>query len=412
MPSLEDILTFARSRVSDGLFQVRARLRPKRVGRVQSPDPAYRVIHPRDFPGVIAPARYGKRSDRFDQIISSTHNHYWNPLDKDYIDFDLPFDVEREYVIDPEAVAFELKIDKIRDRLDEPQRLRLANDSAHWFLSQILHGEQGALALSATLCQLLEDPGAQEFAANQVREEARHVTAFTRYIHARWGEPLPAGLTLARVLDGVVQTNALYKKIVGMQMLVEGLAMGAFTYFHAHARDPLLKRMLKFVMADEATHHKFGKMWASATIPGISRDERREVEEWAASVFLDLCLNLVTATQKRIIYANVGLDWRWVQRTLMVELNGYGMLKEEMKETSNVFRVLIKTLLGAGIITEHTERLYRNWIDLDELRGEGPGMPGDAVAAEGLSILTDLNRRQGRRRGDAAGNGVSGRAHE
>jgi hypothetical protein len=406
MPSLEDILTFARSRVNDSLFQLRARLRPRRIGGVQSPDPAYRVIHPRDFPGVIKPARYGNRASAFDSIIASTHHHYWNPLDKAYIDFDVPFDLENDYVIEPEAVAFELKIGTIRDRLDEPQRIKLANDSAHWFLSQILHGEQGALALSATLCQLLEDPGAQEFAANQVREEARHVTAFARYIRARWGEPLPAGLTLARVLDGVVQTNTLYKKIVGMQMLVEGLAMGAFTYFHGHARDPVLKRLLKFVMADEATHHKFGTMWAHATIPGISRDDRREVEEWAASVFLDLCLNLVTATQKRVIYANVGLDWRWVQRTLMKELDGYGMLKEEMKETSNVFRVLIKTLLKAGIITEHTERLYRNWIDLDELRAEGEGMPGDAIAEEGLSMLTDINQR-GRRRVTRAGNGAS-----
>ena len=393
MPSLEDILTFARSRVSDGLFVLHTRLRPSRVRGLQSPDPAYRVVHPSNFPAVLEPQRYLQRAGDFDGIVRATHSHYWNPTDPRYIDFSTPFDVEGDYLIDAEAVAFELKIAKIRDRLSEKQRVKLANDSAHWFLSQILHGEQGALTLSATLCQLLEDPGAQEFAANQVREEARHVTAFAAYIRARWGEPLPAGLTLARILDGIVRSNTLYKKIVGMQMLVEGLALGAFTYFHGHARDPLLKRLLKFVMADEAGHHKFGRMWAEATVRKIGADERREVEEWAASVFLDLCLNLVTATQKRVIYANVGLDWRWVQKTLFKELEGYGMLKDEMKDSTNVFRVLIKTLDQAGIITARSERLYRNWIDLDELRGEGRAIAGEEVAQEGLSILAELNAR-------------------
>lgn len=398
MPTLEDVYTFAQSRIRDRLFQVHALLRRKRLSGIQSPDRAYRVVHPNNFPSVIKPDRYLQRTGNFDQIISATHRHYWNPLDKTYLDFDQPFPVESDYVIEPEAVAFELKVPKIRDRLSDEQRLRLANDSAHWFLSQILHGEQGALTLSATLCQLLEDPGAQEFAANQVREEARHVTAFSAYISARWGEPLPAGLTLARTLDRIVRSNVLYKKIVGMQMLVEGLALGAFTYFHTHARDPLLTRMLKFVMADEASHHKFGRMWADATIEELDPKARREVEEWAASVFLDLTLNLVTATQKRIIYSNVGLDWRWVQKTLFEELEGYGMLKEEMKESSNVFRVLIKTLLDANIITDHSSRLYNNWVDLDELRREGKGTAGDAVASEGLAILADINeqRRQGR----------------
>ncbi len=95
-------------------------------------------------------------------------------------------------------------------------------------MSSILHGEQGALNLSASLCHVLRDPGAQEYAANQTREEGRHVTAFAKYIIARWGSPLPCGTVLADLLQEIVHAPEVYKKIIGMQMLVEGLAMGAF----------------------------------------------------------------------------------------------------------------------------------------------------------------------------------------
>src|SRR6185436_13684427 len=143
-------------------------------------------------------------------------------------------------------------------RLDEGQRIRLTNESARWSLSNILHGEQGALSLSASLCDMFLDPGAQEYAANQVREEARHVHAFTRYIEARFdGAVYPVGDTIGALLAEFISTPIVYKKIVGMQMLVEGLAMGAFATLHKVARDPLLRRMCQLVMTDEAFHHKF-----------------------------------------------------------------------------------------------------------------------------------------------------------
>ena len=79
------------------------------------------------------------------------------------------------------------------------QLVKLNNESFRFVLSQILHGEQAALSLSASLCHVLRDPGAQEYAANQTREEARHVAGFTRYIQARWGSPYKVGPTLGRV---------------------------------------------------------------------------------------------------------------------------------------------------------------------------------------------------------------------
>src|SRR6202158_4748924 len=129
-----------------------------------------------------------------------------------------------------------------------------------WNSSPILHGEQGALNLSASRCHVLKDQGAQEYAANQTREEARHVTAFAKYIKARWGRPRPCGNALKALLINIIAAPEVYKKIVGMQMLVEGLAMGAFAAGFQFNRDPLARRLFQLVMTDEAFHHKFGKI--------------------------------------------------------------------------------------------------------------------------------------------------------
>ncbi len=97
-----------------------------------------------------------------------------------------------EETIMPRDFCIELKT-AVADKLDERQKIRLANQNTRFVMSSILHGEQGALSLSASLTQILRDPGAQEYAANQTREEARHVTGFSNYIGMRWGTPAALG---------------------------------------------------------------------------------------------------------------------------------------------------------------------------------------------------------------------------
>src|SRR5438094_2175631 len=191
-------------------------------------DPAYRAADPDDFAAMIQPGRYARRSSDFEEIIARTEEHFWNPEDADYVDFATPFTTDEETMV-PAWFVLESNT-AVWDRLDEGQRIRLTNESARWSISNTLHGEQGALGLSASRCDIFLDPGAQEYAANQAREEARHVHAFTRYVQARFGGTvLPVGDTVGNLLAELVATPIVYKKIVGMQMLVEGVAMGAFT---------------------------------------------------------------------------------------------------------------------------------------------------------------------------------------
>src|SRR5215471_3195046 len=357
-------------------------------------DKAYDAVAPEDFPAMLEVPRYGRRSNAFDAIISSTHDHFWDPLDKNYIDFDQPFDLTGTPIMPAEAII-ELRCEAITSRLDARQQLQLGNDVTHWSISNLLHGEQGALSLSASLCHVLLDPGAQEYAANQAREEARHVAGFSRYIAKRWGAPLPVGRTIATVLADLVGTPEVYKKIVGMQMLIEGLAMGSFATLNAKTSDPVLRRLVQLVMSDEAFHHRFGRIWASRTIRHLSPDEHRKVEDWAAQLFQMLLFNLINAEQKQVIYAKYGLDWRWV-RDAVKEVFSDEDRRANLKEGTNIFRVLIKTLLHAGIITSRTAPLYAVWVDMQELKAEGEDIPGDVVAEEMLVVLREINAKRKR----------------
>ena len=351
-------------------------------------DNAYDAVAPDDFPAMMEVDRYNARSTAFDKIISATHDHFWDPLDKKYIDFSEPFDLENQMIM-PEEMVPELRLPCVQ-ALDRKAQVKLANESARWALSSILHGEQGALNLSASLCHILRDPGAQEYAANQTREEARHVTAFAKYVQARWGKPLPVGTTLGGLLTDIVRAPEVYKKIVGMQMLVEGLAMGAFATLYARSNDPLLVKLTQLVMTDEAFHHKFGKIWADRTIPNLSEEEQNIIEDWAAECFQTLLFNLVNPEQKQVIYGDFGLDWQQVQLE-MLEAFGDDDRREAMKEGTNIFRVLIKTLLKAGIITDRTKAFYATYVDMEELRGEGDRMVGDDIAEDGIRYLQKIN---------------------
>src|SRR5512143_1723608 len=161
-------------------------------------DPIYNTIDRDAFPSLIEVDRYGERTDAFDAIVSATNDHFWDPTDPAYVDYAQPFDLASETLM-PRSMVIELNC-AVADRLDERQKVQSANENTHFMLSSILHGEQGALSLSASLCLILRDPGAQEYAANQAREEARHVTGFARYIEERWGKPLAVGTTLKTLM--------------------------------------------------------------------------------------------------------------------------------------------------------------------------------------------------------------------
>src|SRR5436190_6472219 len=353
-------------------------------------DILYDAVAPDDFESMLELDRYNARSTAFDKIISATHDHFWDPLDKKYIDFDEPFDMAATMIL-PEKMIGALQLDYVNEVLGSEERIiAFSNASTLRTFSSILHGEQGALNLSASLCHVLKDQGAQEYAANQTREEARHVTAFAKYIKARWGKPVECGPTLKALLVDIIASPEVYKKIIGMQMLVEGLAMGAFATVFKLTNDPLAKKLMQLVMTDEAFHHEFGKIWADRTIPHLTEKEHEVIELWAAQCFQTLLFNLVGPTQQRSLYEEFGLDPEIVIAELGKMITDETR-REGMKEQANIFRVLVKTLLNAGIITDRTKAFYAMYVDIEELRSEGDKMVGDDIAEEGIKFLQEIN---------------------
>ena len=149
-------------------------------------------------------------------------------------------------------------------------------------------------------------------------------------------------------------------------------------------------------MTDEAFHHKFGKIWADKTIPKLDENEQNIIEDWAANCFQILLFNLVNPEQKKIIYDQFGLDWKQVLDELHDIITDDDR-RERMRESTDIFRVLVKTLLKAGIITDRTRDFYSVYVDLDELKEEGDRMIGDDIADEGLEFLKEINFKDMRR---------------
>ena len=356
-------------------------------------DLIYEAVSPDDFESMLHLDRYNSRSTAFDKIISATHDHFWDPLDKKYIDFDEPWDMDNDPLV-PEDLVVALQTEYVSNHLSDPSlRAQFINKSLLRSFSSILHGEQGALNLSASLCHVLLDQGAQEYAANQTREEARHVTAFAKYIKARWGRPVEFSKVLQDLLVDIIGSPEVYKKIIGMQMLVEGLAMGAFATFYQKLNDPLGRKLMQLVMTDEAFHHKFGKIWADRTIPKLTAQEHEIIEDWAAHCFQVLLFNLVSPSEQRDLYEEFGLDPDKVLEEIQ-KLATDEARREDMKESTNIFRVLIKTLLNAGIITDRTRAFYGMYVDMDELKAEGDRMVGDDIAEEGIVYLQAINFKE------------------
>lgn len=143
--------------------------------------------------------------------------------------------------------------------------------------SQLLHGEQGALMVSANLVRLLPSIEMKQAAASQTNDEARHLAVFNRYA-SRLGEIHPPSASLRRVLEKIVGHPLWLAQLVGMQIVVEGMALATFLDMRNTTNCPLLKSMLDLVIKDEARHVAFGKIALRQHVDQLDREDRAELQ--------------------------------------------------------------------------------------------------------------------------------------
>jgi len=174
---------------------------------------------------------------------------------------------------DLEGTPFEIWTDK--------QWVDLDIQMQNWALSQFMHGEQGALICTAKIVETVPWIDAKYYAATQVMDEARHVEVFAKYLDDKLSGHYPMNAHLGLLLDDIINDSRWDMTYLGMQIMVEGLALAAFGFLHQLTNEPLLKQMLRYVMSDEARHVAFGVLSLKEYYSELSDAEMMERQEFA-----------------------------------------------------------------------------------------------------------------------------------
>ena len=272
--------------------------------------------------------------------------------------------------------------------LSAEERQHFSYSVVTWMLSQFLHGEQGALFASAQVTEAVQFFDGKFYGATQVMDEARHVEVFLRYLESKMNKLYTINDNLFVIIDSLMTDSRWDMKFLGMQIMVEGLALGAFGTLYKNTSEPLLKQLLGNVIQDEARHVHYGVVALREHIVGeLSDAERREREDWSFEIAL-LMRNRFMAYE---VYEE------WFEGILSREdwrkfiLGAPGM--EEFR--SVMFSRLVPNLREIGLLSDRIKPFYAkeglmryfSGLSADQLSGEqmleelgGPSVSARAVA--------------------------------
>jgi hypothetical protein len=200
----------------------------------------------------------------------------WNAADR--IDWSQDLDPENPAGLPDEMIS--IYGSPAWERMNDAEKARLRHHIQAWQISQFLHGEQGALVCSAKIVQQVPAIDAKFYAATQVVDEARHCEAYARLLHEKFDLLYPVNPHLKCLLDDTLRDSRWDFTYLGMQVLIEGLALAAFGVIRDFARNPLARSVTAYVMQDEARHVAFGRLALRDYYPELTDKERDEREEF------------------------------------------------------------------------------------------------------------------------------------
>jgi hypothetical protein len=187
----------------------------------------------------------------------------------------------------PEKFVDFSQLEAIGIRLDQKEKREFLYSLGTWMLSQFLHGEQGALYAAAQVTEAVQFFDGKLYGATQVMDEGRHVEVFNRYLDTKLNKLYAVNDNLFVIIDSLMSDSRWDMKFLGMQIMVEGLALGAFSTLYQQTQEPLLKELLKMVIQDEARHVHYGvcalREHFTKALPPRELEER---EDWAFEVGL------------------------------------------------------------------------------------------------------------------------------
>ena len=270
-------------------------------------------------------------------------------------------DIDWELEIDKSGDILAPRQDQFRSfefmkEVPEEKQRELAIERAAWTLSQFLHGEQGALLCCAQLVDVVPDIDGKLYAATQVIDEARHVEVFQKYIE-RLHRVYPIDPKLQGVINAILEADMWQKKCVGMQVIVEGLAMGAFKIMKEGTSDELLRSIVELTAQDEARHVSYGLIYMRDELPRMPDPDREEVEDFAYSAVEALVGRTPgEGISQTALLQGTGIDLEAAREEIRAKLRD----PEFRKGRPDAFRdYVLPQLERLGIISERTAPKYR-----------------------------------------------------
>jgi hypothetical protein len=254
------------------------------------------------------------------------------------IDWDRPFPE-----FDAETQA------QIMNLADYPPYMALSDDDKHqfwihqsaWSLSQFLHGEQGALLVASQLCSCAPTLNAKLYAGSQTFDEARHVEVFNKYLQQRMGMMYPINTHLKSIIDKILTDPRWDMKFIGMQIVIEGLALSAFNTTRETTPDPVLKDVVYLVTRDEARHVTFGVNYLEEFVKTLTEEEKEERAQFA----YEACV----ISRERLVATDVFAKFGWdVEDARQRVLDGFVMSTFR----NLLFQRVVPNLKRIGLMTE------------------------------------------------------------
>jgi hypothetical protein len=273
------------------------------------------------------------------------------------------------------------------ERMDEAARRKLRHHMAAWLNSQFLHGEQGALICAAKIVQTVPDMDSKFYAATQVMDEARHVETYSRYLREKVELAYPINQHLRALLNDVVADSRWDMTNLGMQVLIEGLALAAFSMIRDFSDEPLAKAINTYVMQDEARHVAFGRLALREFYPQLTQAERTEREEFV--VYASYLMRDRFVAEE--VWENVGLD----KAECIKYVEGSEMM---MQFRRMLFSRIVPTIKDLGLFGPKVQQAFQQMGVIDFQNVD----PDDLAAAD-EEIATDLDRKRGAGGDDSAG---------
>ena len=248
------------------------------------------------------------------------------------------------------------------DAFSTERKLAFFKHDNAWSLSQFLHGEQGALLVASQLASCAPSFNAKLYAASQTFDEARHVEVFNRYLQTKLGLSYPVNQGLKSLLDKILTDERWDLKFIGMQIVLEGLALAAFHIAMNDTDDPVLKELLYLVIRDEARHVTFGVNYLEEFVATLSEEEKEDRAQFA----YEACI----VSRDRLIPTDVYRHFGWdVEETRQV-LVERGLNADFL---NMLYARIIPNLARIGLLTEKIRPKFEEMgvLNFENLASDG-----------------------------------------